>query len=326
VALELLIYSVMKRITPAIALLFLPICVFARDVSEENRQEVAACTANIPVGSSKKVDFSWKALCKKADSKTPADLFQGEQAHYTISKKDDGLHIAAKIRFKIEPKRASASRAAFMLDRAQACMTDLNKYWQRYGITLDFTLDSDRKKTAGDPQYELTLADGTGRSHSRLHYFNGLDTEQMVAGVKVKAGPTQACLQACKLGQAFKLGSGLLGGAVRCEDVCEPFRQKEFCLMVLHETGHLLGLPDEYADPMCPDRTFVSNETNPWSAMATPLFGFADHIDLLNNQQILDLSAVEFFPRHVRAIACTLGGGQPLSAVPPSESTQQSAD
>ncbi len=65
------------------------------------------------------------------------------------------------------------------------------------------------------------------------------------------------------------------------------FELGEFCKVVLHETGHLLGLPDEYADVDVPERKFISTEKRPWSVMA----------DNFHVWQLLD-----FYPRHVRAV------------------------
>jgi hypothetical protein len=276
-------------------------------VREASRKVVDDCAATLPVGWQARVEYTWSSTCRKPGPELPHGLAQSEHAHYTMAREADGIHIKAKLRFKIAPARTTSARARLLLDRSRACMADLNQYWNRYGITLDFTVDSDRNKTPGPADYDLTLTDGAGRSHSRNHYFQGLDSEQVVAGIKVKVGPAQACLSGCRS------SAMVFGGAAYCEELCEPVRQKEFCLMVLHETGHLLGLPDEYADPMCPDRPFVSNEQNPWSVMAIPYYGALDDTALLASPLMLQLSGVEFFPRHLQTI---MSQACPLVAVP----------
>ena len=60
-----------------------------------------------------------------------------------------------------------------------------------------------------------------------------------------------------------------------------------FCKMMIHEIGHHFGLEDEYVDPDCPNRPFISTERSPFSLMA--------NISETWNQ-------LDFFPRHLRSI------------------------
>lgn len=59
------------------------------------------------------------------------------------------------------------------------------------------------------------------------------------------------------------------------------------CVSTIHELGHLLSLPDEYEDPNCPNRPFISTESNPDSIMKS------------GN---LDPEHQDFYPRHISAI------------------------
>jgi hypothetical protein len=65
------------------------------------------------------------------------------------------------------------------------------------------------------------------------------------------------------------------------------YESEALCSMVLHETGHLLDLPDEYKDDAHPERKFISTEKRPWSAMA----------DTWHHLAVLD-----FFPRHLATV------------------------
>jgi hypothetical protein len=61
----------------------------------------------------------------------------------------------------------------------------------------------------------------------------------------------------------------------------------DVCLTFAHELGHYLSLHDEYLDPNHPNRAFVSTETDPYSFMNTPFYGW-DRSD--------------FYPRHIQSM------------------------
>ena len=91
------------------------------------------------------------------------------------------------------------------------------------------------------------------------------------------------------------------------QECSESMREKEYCNMANHELGHRLGLPDEYADPGCNAREFVSSEQYPFSVMATPQLGLLDtpSIDGIAGTDI-DTGLAEFFPRHIKKVLAPL--------------------
>lgn len=72
----------------------------------------------------------------------------------------------------------------------------------------------------------------------------------------------------------------------------------DFCAMILHESGHHLGLSDEYAEAACPDREFISDEENPYSIMADPQTSSEN---------------VDFYPRHIEKIFGDFCGQRPAT-------------
>ena len=64
--------------------------------------------------------------------------------------------------------------------------------------------------------------------------------------------------------------------------------EDDLCRVILHEAGHHFGLEDEYEDPNCPDRTFISMELQPYSVMANIWTNSWDQFD--------------FFPRHIETV------------------------
>lgn len=65
----------------------------------------------------------------------------------------------------------------------------------------------------------------------------------------------------------------------------------DICTLMLHETGHNLGLDDEYQDDECPDRPLIASETKPWSFM-----GGRHH----------DPDDLSLFSRHIRRVLSPL--------------------
>lgn len=72
----------------------------------------------------------------------------------------------------------------------------------------------------------------------------------------------------------------------------ERKRQQDFCKMIVHEVGHLVGLDDEYKDSNCPARPYVATDTKPPFSIMARTSG--------------DWSDLEFFPRHVATVISPL--------------------
>lgn len=247
---------------------------FFDSVRTLNNMIVRRCVQEIPEGRSVNVDLEYRRLC---DSRYWGldDITQRPRARYRIRRAGDGVQINYKIRFKVAPSGTSAARAREMLRSVQSCGPEFNKVWNRYGIALDIASDLDTERTAGAPDRVVVLddrVDGPRRSNSDLVYFQGIGN-----------GATDSCIRRCERRNR----------APDCRAYCEPKRQNELCLLLLHETGHHLGLFDEYRDPECPDRPYVSKHKHPHAVM--------------DNQWIAEHSrkgwdAIEFFPENIRQI------------------------
>ena len=71
----------------------------------------------------------------------------------------------------------------------------------------------------------------------------------------------------------------------------EKVRQNRFCLQLLHETSHLLGLVDEYQNSYCSDRPVVADNGIPMSVLGDEYYGWEN---------------IEFFPRHIKRVVTPL--------------------
>ena len=283
-------------------------------IREQSREAVRACAAKVAEGATRDVDTPWTAVCRKPSPEYPQGMVQGDHATYRlIRESDDTIRIKADIELEIIPSNPGGqvpkARRDYLFEMTKACMPVLNQYWNRYGITLDFSFKavSGKPKTGATPgelANRVQVTDGTGRSHSRNFYFQGIDIEtKLPSGQSLPGGPAVTCVKKC--------GEYLKGFASSCKDLCEPARQAEYCNMLVHEFGHRLALPDEYADPMCPDREFVSQENNPYSIMAVPQMGMLDvppGFLGIEGFEGLDTGMVEFYPRHIQRVIGPLCG------------------
>lgn len=273
----------------------------AAAVRAASRQAVLDCAALNGEGTVREADGEWKALCTLKPTIAGWDGYRRERRFYTLIREGEGFRVRSEIVVDVQPAHLSKVRKDKILSDTQACMPVLKQYWGHYAINLDFSFRLKAKGEAPAPN-AIVITDGPGRSHSRNYYTGGVDAEiSLPGGLRLPGGPAQSCVKLCRQNTPWM-------GPEACADFCEPLRQREFCQMMLHETGHLLGLPDDYADPNCPDQKLPSEETYPWSAMAAPYFGLLDMPGVAGTSGI-DTGLVEFYPRHIQRVlepACPL--------------------
>ncbi len=252
------------------------------------------------------VDKDWSALCKKE-----GQVYIPEHTFYKIKNTDQGkIKIQGKIYLKtIDSKGLALGREKkdFLIQKTKNCQKEMNQYWNRYGIILDFDYlpvnDRPNGNNAfkGDLANTLTIINGGGVSNSRTFYYEGLNQEvTLPQGQKIPGGPGQTCLKKCEEASRLTFFSAIGMGKSACYDFCTAPRDREYCLMMLHEFGHRLSLEDEYANDLCPDR-FVSQENNPYSVMAIPYVGFFDVPEIVPGISY-DSNLLDFYPRHLKKI------------------------
>lgn len=234
-----------------------------------NRFFVDQCAKRAPLNEVKRVDTFHYTLCNR---KKILARYQGSGVSYILSRQIDGVHIAFKTRLEIEPRHTPDARAKLLLERVRECVPVIQSVWARYGVQLHMLIDSDRHPIPGNDDYNVTLWDtlsGDRRANAGNLYF--WDQPKTASG---------RCLDLC-LSQKYATLSA-------CEVQCEPLRKNDFCLTMLHESGHWLGLSDEYEENgYCPDRPRIAAEQKPGSIM---------------DDQRKGLENIEFFPRHVKTV------------------------
>ena len=238
-----------------------PLASVQQSVVSANQALAQKCRRGVPPGTSVLVHRNIMSLCI-----APA-AYQGLDPDFIISNQLDGIHFSYKLLLKMEGFEPDEAREN--LAGMKGCAAQIHSFWNRYGIQFDLAVEN-LAGSAASPQ--------------------ATEPHQIVRVVN----------SACRPDDKKICMAGRYPDAPRCEDGCHyeltrpaclagcnAARWNRVCLLMLHETGHHLGLPDEYADSVCVDRPFVSQDENPWSVMD-------------NQQHGWDL--IEFFPRHLKTI------------------------
>ena len=250
-----------------------PGCVtFGRDVYYEsvalaNREAVSVCAQHAAVGTEIDVEYEAADLCRPAGLFKKKPTYETNFARYRLNKQADGVHLGMKLRMNIA-KSVAGAKADRMMIEARACVAKIGAVWRRYGIAFDLRLDSNITPSSEKPDHQVDYREGEGRADHETYYYDEYSSSR--------------CASKCHRNDKSK---------ALCEEICERNRQDYFCLMMLHETAHLLGLPDEYEDEKCPGRPFVSKSRHPVSVMNDTTFGWSE---------------TEFFPRHIRQVVAPL--------------------
>ncbi|MGK5083895.1 hypothetical protein WDW37_11385 [Bdellovibrionota bacterium FG-1] len=316
-------------------------------VREQSKKFVQSCADKVAVGTSILVKYDWTQLCAAQPDKDHPYHQMGDSTDYVLTREPDENTKTLEKRVSVKadllldiisseelnslikpskwgkpPQRLKAEFRTRILETTRACMPTVNRYWNHYGVNLVFSF-SERLKNQTPTANTLTVVNGAGRSNSKMFFFDGLDGEVplpqvpslpfVIPNIKIPAGLTRACTQTqCKPGQAK---GKITDFNSDCSTACEPARTREYCNMIVHELGHRLGLPDEYAEPLCPNRPGVSQESFPYSIMAVPQAGLLDDIIPAEMRPSGDDTLEEFFTRSVTRVVGPLCGIEPIKAL-----------
>ncbi len=223
-------------------------------VAAANRGLVEKCRRSVPLGTSVLVQRAVKSLCI-----APAGYTQAKP-DFTLSNQLDGIHLGYKLVLKMEgfePAEVEENLAGM-----QGCVAQIQSFWQRYDIKFDLAIGAAR---ADEAHQSVVLSNSACRADDRKICLAG------------RFPDAPRCEDGCR--------SELTRAA--CLAGCKAAHWNRVCLLMLHETGHHLGLPDEYADPVCVDRPFISRDEKPWSVMDSQEYGWEQ---------------IDFFPRHLKTI------------------------
>jgi len=227
-------------------------------IATANAALVDRCHRDAPLGANLRARRELKELCLR-----PA-LYQHAYPNFQLSNEKDGIHFAYQLRLRMDglDERARADTLLGM----RACAQKIRGFWGRYGIKFELGVEpADGPSSLDGPSETVTMADEACRAEEDKICMRGRHPEAPL------------CEDGCRSALSHE----------GCLAQCKAARWNVICLTMLHESGHHLGLPDEYEDAVCTDRTTLSQDQDPWSVMDDQSAGW-DHI--------------EFFPRHLSAI------------------------
>ncbi|HTL12759.1 MAG TPA: hypothetical protein VL588_09745 [Bdellovibrionota bacterium] len=265
---------------------------YYESVQDADRAQVQTCLANHPANYELTRSDSVTHVCKKH---WYGDDVAGGHVGYRLHKAGSTIRIEYNMRLNFPQDGSIALGDAtleFMRSKTAECLDKVKDFWLRYGIEVNIHMDTAQNPTLSPVDREVDMHLGGGRSNSGEFYFAG-------QGAKDRAR-TMCQLSGCNTFSEMDENRSTCSstynppsGPRNCTQFAEDVRQDEYCLLLLHETGHHLGLPDEYADSDCPDREGISGAVDPHAVMDDQYYGWR-HID--------------FFPRHIAAVLAPLCG------------------
>lgn len=176
----------------------------------------------------------------------------------------DELIVTKRLDFNVS-ESIPAAQATELREDTRTCLRGVEAFWRRYGISLRITDRWRSLQRIPKDSNLIQIHESVNRSDA-FNFFHGRKAKGYL--------PRE---------HDFPSESG-------------------YCLMVLHETGHHFGLPDEYREEGV-SRTFYATEKNPTSVMDNPGGG---------------TERTELLPRHLKTIlspACPELFGTPARPV-----------
>jgi hypothetical protein len=203
------------------------------------KKMVGLCSQSLSEDFEFQIEKNAKHLCKKATSSNPEDVFRRGPVSFRLLKRKNSperLTILYKIRFEFSKDLWDVTTQE-MMKNVSSCLPLMKEVWSRYQIDLDLTLDSDRDPSPGAADQVIDFQYARGHSYS--------------------ASP-----ETSNKGKLFYFSE-------------KEGTKSNLCSVLLHESGHHLGLFDEYDSPECPDRPIPKTDLsrsimrNPYNAHAS---------------------------------------------------------
>lgn len=146
-------------------------------IREGNRAWVEGCLQTAPLNRVIDVDTHSELFCKAPNN------YRGAQMRYRISRTQDHLTIALKLRFAVFDDKVTAERESVLLGQARACIPLIREIWSRYAVDFDLRMDSNRHRVEGEnlPIVLINLVDANERSNAGTYYARDPEFCQMVA-------------------------------------------------------------------------------------------------------------------------------------------------